>query len=100
MTYRRIPLNIEAPIWEALRQQTPEKTAFLINSSEAMRHLSEVIHQSPLWSQSWIDSVTLICTHERIAKTAQEAGFKQVECCLPGNEYALDAVQDWLKSIS
>jgi uroporphyrinogen-III synthase len=100
MTYRRIPLNIEAPIWEVIRQQTPGKTAFLLNSSEAMRHLSEVLHQSALWSQIWIDAVTLICTHERIAKTAQEAGFKQVECCLLGNEYALDAVQDWLKSIS
>lgn len=100
MTYRRIPLNVEAPIWEVLRQQATEKTAFFLNSSEAVRHLSEVLHQSALWSQSRIDSVTLICSHERIAKTAQETGFKQVECCLPGNEYVLVAVQNWLKSIS
>jgi uroporphyrinogen-III synthase len=100
MTYRRIPLNIEAPNWELLRQQPPEKTAFLLNSSEAVRHLSEVLHQPALWSQSWIDSVTLICSHERIAETAQGVGFKQVECCLPGNEYALLAIQNWLKSIS
>jgi uroporphyrinogen-III synthase len=100
MTYRRIPLNIDAPIWEALRQETPGKTAFFLSSSEALRHLSEVLHQSTLWNPSWIDSVTLICSHERIAKTAQETGFKQVECCLPGNEYALVAVQDWLKPIS
>lgn len=100
MTYRRIPLDIEAPNWESLRQQPPEKTAFLLNSSEAMRHLSEVLHQSALWSSCWIDSITLICSHKRIAETAQGAGFKQVECCLPGNEYALVAIQNWLKSIS
>ena len=100
MTYRRIPLNIEAPVWETLRQHPPAKTAFFLNSSEAARHLSEVLHQSPLWDHGWIDSVTLICSHERIAETAQEAGFKQVECCLPGHEYALVAVQGWLKSIS
>lgn len=99
MTYRRVPLSMEAPIWETLLQQIPSKTAFFLSSSEAARHLSEVLHQSPLSSQSWLDSVTVICSHERIARTAEELGFKQVECCLPGEVHMLAAAKHWLTSL-
>jgi uroporphyrinogen-III synthase len=100
MTYRRVPLNTEAPIWQTLSQKSPNETGFFISSSEALNHLSAVLKQSSLWEPSWFDSASVICSHERIAQAAQDAGFKQVECCLPGNKYALVAVQDWLKSLN
>lgn len=100
VTYRRVPLNMESPIWEKLRQEPPGETAFFISSSEALRHLSEVFHDSTFWGRDWIDSVTIICSHERIIKAAKDLGFKQVEYCLPGEAYQLAAAQDWIKTIN
>lgn len=99
VTYRRLPLSVESPSWRQVQKLEANTTACIINSSEALRHLVDVLDQSLPWGPSWFNSVTIICSHQRIAQAAKEAGFKQVECCLSGEEHLLVATQTWFNQL-
>ena len=98
-TYRRVPLAIDAPVWQSLQKLNPKEVACLITSSEALQHMVDVFRQQSNWTKEWFNLATMICSHERIAKTARDAGFKQVELCAAGDQNLLAASQRWLEQI-
>ena len=98
-TYRRVPLSKDAPVWQALKTVAPEKTACLMTSSEAVRHFTEVLQELQPWGQEWLNLATLICSHPRIAQTAEELGFKKVECCNAGDNQLVLAAQRWVQQL-
>lgn len=89
----------DAPVWQSLEKLNPKEVACLITSSEALQHMVDVFRQQSSWTKEWFNLATMICSHERIAKTARDAGFKQVELCAAGDQNLLTASQRWLEQI-
>ena len=98
-TYRRVPLSKDAPVWHTLKTVSPEETACLMTSSEGVRHMTDVLKEMQPWGQEWLNLATMICSHPRIAQTAQELGFKKVECCNAGDNQLVLAAQRWVQQL-
>ena len=65
------------PVWSAAQRQCAEAAqapgcVWLFSSSEALRHLAELLPQAD-WSKA-----TALATHPRIAETAARLGFARV----------------------
>ena len=98
-TYRRVPLSKDAPIWQTLKNTEARNSACLITSSEGLRYLADVLKDSQPWGQEWLNLATMICSHPRIAQTAEELGFKKVECCHAGDNQLVLASQRWIQQL-
>ena len=98
-TYRRVPLSKDAPVWQTLKNAEAKSSACLITSSEGLRHLADVLKDSLPWGQEWLNVATMICSHPRIAQTAEELGFKKVECCHAGDNQLVLASQRWVQQL-
>ncbi len=98
-TYRRVPLSKDAPVWQTLKNTEAKDSACLITSSEGLRHLADVLKDSQPWGQEWLNLALMICSHPRIAKTAEELGFKKVECCNAGDNQLVLASERWIQQL-
>lgn len=97
-TYRRVPLDKDAPAWNPLKEVDPRNAACLMTSSEALRHFAKVI-QAFSWGGAWFESAQIICSHPRISGAAFELGFKRVENCLPGDDNLIKASSKWYQGL-
>jgi uroporphyrinogen-III synthase len=92
-TYVRIPLDIDNPAWEAIRQLDFSKTLWLLTSSEAVRYLGEVMKDQ--FPQN-LHSASALCSHHNIADAAEVIGFGEVFTTEPGDEALVKASLAWL----
>lgn len=94
-SYRRVPLDRQAPIWDHVKMINPATALCLMTSSEAVSHFDHVLKESH-WGIGWHEQISLLCSHPRIEETAISLGFKKVEICLPGDDNLVQASQAWL----
>lgn len=92
-TYIRIPLNIDNPVWETIRELDFSKTLWLLTSSEAVRYLGEVIKDQ--FTQT-LHAASALCPHHNIADAAEVIGFGEVFTTEPGDEALVKATLAWL----
>lgn len=92
-TYSRVPLDIDNPTWEAIREVDWSKSLWLLTSSEAVRYLGEVIKDQ--FTQK-LSSASALCPHHNIADAAELIGFGEVFTCDPGDEALVKATLAWL----
>lgn len=92
-TYTRVPLDINSPAWQSIREMDFSKSLWLLTSSEAVRYLGKVAKEQ--FSQS-LQSANAICPHHNIADAAQEIGFGEVFTTEPGDEALVKASLAWL----
>ncbi|QBC31004.1 uroporphyrinogen-III synthase [Pandoraea sp. XY-2] len=108
---RRAPAP-DAAAWAALeaRLASPERCAWVLTSSEAVRHLAtqlaarygtrDGIH-TPGTPQVLAQILAARCftSHVRIADAARAAGFDRITQCAPGDENLLAALKTWADPI-
>jgi len=92
-TYVRIPLDIDNPAWDAIRELDLSKTLWLLTSSEAVRYLGEVMKDQ--FTQS-LHTASALCPHHNIADAAEAIGFGEVFTTEPGDEALVKASLAWL----
>jgi len=92
-TYSRVPLDIDNPAWEAIREIDWSKSLWLLTSSEAVRYLGGVIKDQ--FTQK-LSSASALCPHHNIADAAELIGFGEVFTCDPGDEALVKATLAWL----
>ena len=92
-TYSRVPLDIDNPAWEAIREIDLSKSLWLLTSSEAVRYLGEVIKDQ--FTQN-LSSASALCPHHNIADAAELIGFGEVFTSDPGDEALVKATLAWL----
>jgi uroporphyrinogen-III synthase len=86
--YARVPLDLNSPAWNDIREMDFANSVWLLTSSEAVRYLGQA--KLPL------DLATAICPHHNIADAAEQIGFGKVFACEPGDEALIAASQAWL----
>jgi len=91
--YARIPLDPESPVWNGVLSQDQADSLWLLTSSEAVRHLGEVMSTQDHRS---LCCATALCPHRNIAESAKAIGFGTISTCQPGDEALMAAVQVWL----
>ena len=92
-TYSRIPLNLDNPAWQSIREVDLSLSLWILTSSEAVRYLGSVAKDQ--FSQS-LNQSTAICPHYNIADAAEAIGFGQVFTTEPGDEAMIKATLAWL----
>jgi uroporphyrinogen-III synthase len=89
--YQRAGLLV-LPDWA--QKRPPQKTVWLFSSSQAVQQLHQI---SP--SASWLQSPVL-ATHPRIAETALQVGFTEVQVVAPNTQAIAQRFQDqWVDRI-
>jgi uroporphyrinogen-III synthase len=89
--YRRIRPKAEvAPLLAAWTRG--EMNAVTVTSSEGLRNLWEMVGDA---GRTWLESTPLFVSHERIAGTAQELGFKRVIATAAGDDGLVAGLQDY-----
>lgn len=108
---RRAPAP-DAAAWAALeaRLASPAHCAWVLTSSEAVRHLATLLAarygtrdglHTPGTPQvlAQILAATCFTSHARIADAARAAGFDRITQCAPGDENLLAALKTWADPI-
>jgi uroporphyrinogen III methyltransferase/synthase len=108
---RRAPTP-DTAAWAALeaRLASPERCAWVLTSSEAVRHLATLLAarygtragvHTPGTPQMLARILTAQCftSHHRIADAARSAGFDRITQCAPGDENLLAAIKTWADPI-
>ncbi|QHE91476.1 hypothetical protein PI93_021655 [Pandoraea fibrosis] len=108
---RRAP-EPDTAAWAALeaRLASPERCAWVLTSSEAVRHLATLLAarygtrdglHTPGTPQvlAQILAATCFTSHARIADAARAAGFDRITQCAPGDENLLAALKTWADPI-
>lgn len=108
---RRAPAP-DTAAWAALeaRLSFPERCAWVLTSSEAVRHLATLLAarygtrdgvHTPGTPQVLAQILTAPCftSHTRIADAARSAGFDRITQCAPGDENLLAALKTWADPI-
>lgn len=94
-TYRRVPLESNSNLWQALEQTPASESLCILTSSEAVQYFSEALEAHTPWGLDWKTKATLLCSHPRILETARQLGFKQVNACMAGDEHLLIEIERW-----
>ncbi len=92
-TYARVPLDLDNPAWQAIREMDFSKSLWLLTSSEAVRYLGEVINDQ--FTQK-LQSASALCPHHNIADAAEQIGFGEVFTTEPGDEALIKTALAWL----
>ena len=92
-TYARVPLDLDNPAWQAIREMDFSKSLWLLTSSEAVRYLGEVINDQ--FTQK-LQSASALCPHHNIADAAEQIGFGEVFTTEPGDEALIKSTLAWL----
>ena len=92
-TYSRIPLDLDNPAWQSIRELDISTSLWILTSSEAVRYLGSVAKDQ--FSQS-LNHATAICPHYNIADAAEAIGFGEVFTTDPGDEAMIKAALAWL----
>ena len=95
LTYKRVPLADDSPAWLGLKKSIPSDSICLMTSSEAARHFAQFLKENSSWAESWLNEAMMLCTHERIAQACAELGFKNIDCCAPGDDSLLVKIEQW-----
>ncbi|MCE4062740.1 uroporphyrinogen-III synthase [Pandoraea sputorum] len=108
---RRAP-EPDAAAWAALeaRLVTPQRCAWVLTSSEAVRHLTTLLAarygtrdgvHTPGTPQVLAQILSAPCftSHTRIADAARSAGFDRITQCAPGDDNLLAALKTWADPI-
>jgi uroporphyrinogen-III synthase len=95
-TYTRVPLDMDHRPWEAIRSIDLSQSLWLLTSSEAVRHLGQVVqHQFPEGLQS-LQRASAVCSHHNIADAAEMIGFGEVFTTESGDDALIKATLAWL----
>ena len=92
-TYTRVPLDIDNPAWQVIREMDFAKSLWLLTSSEAVRYLGEVIRDQFPYG---LESASALCPHHNIADAAEAIGFGEVFTSEPGDEALIKTTLAWL----
>ena len=92
-TYARIPLDLNNPSWQLVREMDLSKSLWLLTSSEAVRYLGEVMKDQ--FAQN-LSSASALCPHHNIADAAELIGFGEVFTSEPGDEALIKSTLAWL----
>jgi len=90
-SYRRLPpVEGVAPLLRL--QQSGRLDGIVLSSSEAVRHLSELL---PAVNRTLLDTVTVFCPHPRIAEAASAIGCRRVCLTPPGDDGMLTGLSEY-----
>ena len=92
-TYARMPLDIDNPSWQLVREMDLSKSLWLLTSSEAVRYLGEVMKEQ--FTQN-LNVASALCPHHNIADAAEMIGFGEVFTSEPGDEALIKSTLAWL----
>ncbi|MBU3615774.1 uroporphyrinogen-III synthase [Polynucleobacter sp. JS-Polo-80-F4] len=92
-TYSRIPLDVDNPAWQLVREMDLSKSLWLLTSSEAVRYLGDVMKDQ--FTQS-LNLASALCPHHNIADAAEMIGFGEVFTSEPGDEALVKSTLAWL----
>ena len=92
-TYTRVPLDLDNPSWQLVREMDLNKSLWLLTSSEAVRYLGEVMKDQSIQSLS---AASALCPHHNIADVAEMIGFGEVFTSEPGDEALIKSTLAWL----
>ncbi len=92
-TYSRVPLDLDNPAWDLVREMDLSKSLWLLTSSEAVRYLGEVMKDQFIQNLS---SASALCPHHNIADAAELIGFGEVFTSEPGDEALIKSALAWL----
>jgi len=92
-TYTRVPLDLDNPSWQLVREMDLSKSLWLLTSSEAVRYLGEVMKDQSIQSLS---AASALCPHHNIADAAEIIGFGEVFTSEPGDEALIKSTLAWL----
>ena len=92
-TYSRVPLDLDNPAWQLVREMDFSKSLWLLTSSEAVRYLGEVIKDQ--FTQN-LNVASALCPHHNIADAAELIGFGEVFTSEPGDEALIRSTLAWL----
>lgn len=92
--YSRVPLDLDNPAWDLIREIDFASSLWLLTSSEAVRYLGQVAQDQ--FPQS-LDSASALCPHYQIADAAEIIGFGEVFTTEPGDEALIKASLAWLR---
>ena len=82
--------------WEAVRSIDLSQSLWLLTSSEAVRHLGQVVQsQFPGGLQS-LQRASAVCPHHNIADAAEMIGFGEVFTTESGDDALIKATLAWL----
>jgi len=95
LTYKRVPLADDSPVWLGLKKSIPSDSICLMTSSEAARHFAQFLKENSSWAMSWLNEAMMLCTHERITQVCTELGFKNIDQCAPGDDQLLVKIDQW-----
>ncbi len=94
VAYQRLAPTLDEARIIALRALLAEQNDWIITSSEALRLLKQMVEQvDPAVGWQYMQNKTLIIPHPRIAETAKECGFTQINLCGSGDEALFGAIQ-------
>jgi uroporphyrinogen-III synthase len=93
LTYTRVPLDIDNPAWQLVREMDLSKSLWLLTSSEAVRYLGEVMKDQ--FTQN-LNVASALCPHHNIADAAEMIGFGEVFTSEPGDEALIKSTLAWL----
>ena len=92
-TYTRVPLDIDNPAWQLVREMDLSKSLWLLTSSEAVRYLGEVMRDQFIQN---LNVASALCPHHNIADAAEMIGFGEVFTSEPGDEALIKSTLAWL----
>ena len=92
-SYARVPLDLDNPSWQLVREMDLSKSLWLLTSSEAVRYLGEVMKDQ--FTQN-LNSASALCPHHNIADAAELIGFGEVFTSEPGDEALIKSTLAWL----
>ena len=92
-TYTRVPLDIDNPAWQLVREMDLSKSLWLLTSSEAVRYLGEVMKDQFIQN---LNVASALCPHHNIADAAEMIGFGEVFTSEPGDEALIKSTLAWL----
>ena len=92
-TYTRVPLDIDNPAWQLVREMDLSKSLWLLTSSEAVRYLGEVMKDQFIQN---LNVASALCSHHNIADAAEMIGFGEVFTSEPGDEALIKSTLAWL----
>ena len=97
LAYRRFAPQLTAQTGQQLIELMSEPTCWVVSSSEALRTLLDMVERSAGEAGVVkIHQVNLWVSHQRIAETAKNSGFKHIQLIGSGDENVLLALQSHL----
>lgn len=100
--YQRLPVHCDVAMQRQLHTLLKQSNDWLLTSSEALRHLVQIIQKMQESNADYAKLVAdlqqqhFIVPHVRIAETAREFGFSQITQSTAGDEGMLTALQSRL----